>query len=599
MSEIARWATFRDSYMVEFIKVIWLSWSSATLIDRFYNVPLLFFFWIVFLWILILKLLGKKYDKTFFVLYLIFISFIFIPLTPIYYTPLFPILREVWHIIPLIFLFLIFNLFWDIWKNKFFVSWFISLIIVFICYNSYHFFLNLPYVSYEWIRKETKQMHDFVKDQKTNHRFIIYPFFTQYALKNFQREFTLSWFPLNNSGFDMILKYSWKDYINDSVWWNILNSLQWHLIETKDLTNLKVRAVEYILDFSNIYDSNFKKFISPDVYDWKERNLMTNRLFVKNLPGLTYLEDKIYKINSLDRINWPIKSFERKNSTTYNISVKLDDRLRILSFLENFHFWWKIYLKNQHWLFSVPLFDKSHRIIYKYANSWDLDSKSIEDYVKQNFWEELKKEGFPKKLSNWELDYKYYIKNEDGSIDVELTLYFRPQSYFSNFDSNYRFYIKKKEKINFTFLHFYKLKLLLIFSKMKKLLIFILLFFVLILWIDFFMSSWFYYNLDTVFYPIDNLSNFFSRTVFFHFWDIWMLVNYKIFSKLFLILCLCLWAFLWYKLANYLINNFIIINNKNIILLLQISSIIFTISNPFIYERLVTQTWVVFWIFFI
>ena len=46
------------------------------------------------------------------------------------------------------------------------------------------------------------------------------------------------------------------------------------------------------------------------------------------------------------------------------------------------------------------MFDKSHRIIYKYANSWDLDSKSIEDYVKQNFWEELKKEGFPKKLSN-------------------------------------------------------------------------------------------------------------------------------------------------------------------------------------------------------
>ena len=43
---------------------------------------------------------------------------------------------------------------------------------------------------------------------------------------------------------------------------------------------------------------------------------------------------------------------------------------------------------------------------------------------------------------------------------------------------------------------------------MKKLLIFILLFFVLILWIDFFISSWFYYNLDTVFYPIDNLSNF-------------------------------------------------------------------------------------------
>lgn len=27
-------------------------------------------------------------------------------------------------------------------------------------------------------------------------------------------------------------------------------------------------------------------------------------------------------------------------------------------------------------------------------------------------------------------DYKYYIENLDGSIDVELTLYFKPQSYF-------------------------------------------------------------------------------------------------------------------------------------------------------------------------
>ena len=60
-----------------------------------------------------------------------------------------------------------------------------------------------------------------------------------------------------------------------------------------------------------------------------------------------------------------------------------------------------------------------------------MESQSDEDYGKQNFWEELKKEGFPKKLSNWKLDYKYYIKNEDGSIDVELTLYFRPQSYFN------------------------------------------------------------------------------------------------------------------------------------------------------------------------
>jgi hypothetical protein len=50
--------------------------------------------------------------------------------------------------------------------------------------------------------------------------------------------------------------------------------------------------------------------------------------------------------------------------------------------------------------------------------------------VQNNYWEELKKEGYPKLLDNWIIDFKYYIKNIDGSIDVELTLYFKPQLYF-------------------------------------------------------------------------------------------------------------------------------------------------------------------------
>ncbi len=33
-------------------------------------------------------------------------------------------------------------------------------------------------------------------------------------------------------------------------------------------------------------------------------------------------------------------------------------------------------------------------------------------------------------MSNWKVDYKYYTLNSDWSIDTELTLYFKPQSYF-------------------------------------------------------------------------------------------------------------------------------------------------------------------------
>ncbi len=55
-----------------------------------------------------------------------------------------------------------------------------------------------------------------------------------------------------------------------------------------------------------------------------------------------------------------------------------------------------------------PIFDENHKIAYNYANQWTLDA----EYIKQNY---------PK---------EYYKENEDGTIDVKLTLYFKPQSYF-------------------------------------------------------------------------------------------------------------------------------------------------------------------------
>jgi ABC-type uncharacterized transport system fused permease/ATPase subunit len=47
-------------------------------------------------------------------------------------------------------------------------------------------------------------------------------------------------------------------------------------------------------------------------------------------------------------------------------------------------------------------------MVNDYANQWTIDP----NYIKQNF------------------DKSYYKENPDGSIDVELTLYFKPQSYF-------------------------------------------------------------------------------------------------------------------------------------------------------------------------
>ncbi len=60
------------------------------------------------------------------------------------------------------------------------------------------------------------------------------------------------------------------------------------------------------------------------------------------------------------------------------------------------------------YLGSQGIFSESHDLLNKLFNKWTIDP----DYIKQNF---------PKE------DYK---ENPDGSINIDLTLYFKPQSYF-------------------------------------------------------------------------------------------------------------------------------------------------------------------------
>lgn len=152
------------------------------------------------------------------------------------------------------------------------------------------------------------------------------------------------------------------------------------------------------------------------------------------------------------------------NPTKYNISLTSINNNFKLSFLESFHKEWKLYLKpnqnaswcnplktyNNDWknitecehkqnffeweelsyLYKKPLFENTHHLVYDYANWWTISKDEIIQYVNENYSKELQKEWYPKQIANRKLDYKYYTLNPDGSIDVELTLYFKPQSYF-------------------------------------------------------------------------------------------------------------------------------------------------------------------------
>lgn len=207
------------------------------------------------------------------------------------------------------------------------------------------------------------------------------------------------WFLQLSTNKQIIENYYWNNNIK-WVYDKILNNfILWNTIE---LNNYKLK---YIL----IYKNNFKEKFN----DFKYKKIITTNDYI-------LLENKDF-IN-IQNINY-IKNY----NNVYNFKNLLNDTLISKYFYADN---WKIYLKNQQWLFTKPLFENTHTKVYDYANSWTISKDEIINYVNQNYSNELKKEGFPKKLSNWKIDYKYYTINSDWSIDVELTLYFKPQSYF-------------------------------------------------------------------------------------------------------------------------------------------------------------------------
>ena len=65
-------------------------------------------------------------------------------------------------------------------------------------------------------------------------------------------------------------------------------------------------------------------------------------------------------------------------------------------------------LEDLSYLYRKPVFEQSHKLFYGYASSWLIDPNKIKD----NF------------------STKYYQINPDGSLNMELVLYFKPQSLY-------------------------------------------------------------------------------------------------------------------------------------------------------------------------
>jgi hypothetical protein len=140
------------------------------------------------------------------------------------------------------------------------------------------------------------------------------------------------------------------------------------LLESPNLTFQKINAVEYKLYLKNIRNTQELKFNDTFNADWK--------LYLQKNPNLSFCETgDIFKFND---------------------TAQCKSKFSFFNFSELSNLW------------NNSIFDKSHTVLNDFSNQWIIDP------------------GYIKKFYNSD----YYTINKDGSINIELVLYFKQQLYF-------------------------------------------------------------------------------------------------------------------------------------------------------------------------
>lgn len=199
--------------------------------------------------------------------------------------------------------------------------------------------------------------------------------------------------------------------------------------KTGDVSYLKNLNAKYILVRKDLFQEEKE---SNEIIATIEKNDNIKKIIDNKYLNLYILGSDIYN-NKIILDNSSDYNFTDINVVKYKINIANIKNKTNLYFFDGFNSNYKIYLnkvsdasfvsgankeyyskkvffegEELSYLYKKPIFDDTHKLVYDYANQWTLDP----DYIKANF------------------DKSYYKENPDSSIDVELTLYFKPQSYF-------------------------------------------------------------------------------------------------------------------------------------------------------------------------
>ncbi len=198
------------------------------------------------------------------------------------------------------------------------------------------------------------------------------------------------------------------------------------ILNSNNLSFQKINPIKYRLYIKNVRKPQYLFFMDPYSNGWKlylEKNEKINQFKgfakktnVKNIsPSLfkDVIEDS--KISVPSTLNYRFGSlssadniFSKKFINSYEKIKEIESKIATSTVNQYKDRYSLFSIKELAYLFKSPIFDEQHIIVDEYANGWIVDAESI-------------KRTFPKNS---------YTENSDGSIDIQLTLYFKPQTYF-------------------------------------------------------------------------------------------------------------------------------------------------------------------------
>jgi hypothetical protein len=367
VSQVAKKATFSNTSTQLPLDIINLTFSKATLIEKFYNQQMQTFLTGFFVLLMIVMLfaginfISKLVRRTYYfqwsnlqnIIFLVtfgilstgFIQNINLPII----SSLAPILREAGHFAPIVILFGLIMVFQSLLIARFALIKNVILLymVVFLGVNLFVYSTSLPVINNAAVRDKFQATKQFQLRDESQYRVLSYPFFNQFAINDFPTN-QQNKFNLNNSGWDSYSAFSDQDvFIPKLKRGDFSDTFTYQLLTNKDLSVLEERNVRYIYDFSKVYQSNIEKYQPPSYYNNNVRLVKNNVTFfnelIANNPGrITKLSPTIYKLNKTSpRIVSKNLEFTTISNTEYRLKIKNLTGRNVVTFLDSYNKGWK------------------------------------------------------------------------------------------------------------------------------------------------------------------------------------------------------------------------------------------------------------------